>query len=313
MGKTKIEWATDVWNPVTGCTKVSAGCANCYAERMAPRFNGVIHPAPFSTVVLHPDRLEQPLHWRKPRRVFVCSMGDLFHPDIDGNFRSSVWHIMGRCPQHTFMVLTKRADRLWVIREPYYGTLPNVWLGVSVEDQAAADERIPLLLQTPAAVRFVSVEPMLGAVNLWALRDGSWYDAEGATRYNALTGAAWWGGTGDHGLGGGPKLDWIICGGESGPGARPMHPDWPRSPRDQCGAAGVPFLFKQWGEFVSVGGHSCTGDFGVWPDGSYHRLVGGEWPALGRAALMRRVGKKSAGRLLDGREWDEYPDRERQP
>lgn len=293
---TRIEWTDETWNPVTGCTKASPGCDHCYAERMSHRLAGRAgYPLdePFR-VTLHPDRLGEPLRWRKPRRCFVVSMGDLFHEDVPFEFVAAVFGVMAACPDSTFQVLTKRPGRAlewygWAAyrhpnRESAHkrcmraaglagvcGTicpdgpwpLPNVWLGVTAEDQARADDRIPLLLQIPAAVRFVSVEPMLGPVDLWAISDGSWYDGEGATRYNALTGTAWWGGTGDHGLGGGPRLDWVICGAETGPMARPMNLDWARSLRDQCVAAPVPFFFKK----DSLGRRELDGQrWEQWPD-----------------------------------------------
>lgn len=287
--KTKIEWATDVWNPVTGCTKISPGCKNCYAERMAKRLAGRCgYPAdePFR-VTLHPERLEEPLHWKKPRRVFVCSMGDLFHADVPSDFILQVWHVMNLSPQHTFMILTKRAARMEMIMNEWlpsalelsvglrakYKVLPNVWLGVTAENQEQADKRIPLLLQTPAAVRFVSVEPMLGAVAL----DVSYGQGIGAFFIDSL--------------------DWVICGGESGPGARPMNPDWARDLRDQCQAAGVPFFFKQWGEWVEV--RETTQEIVEQHSKETRSFPNGD--------LFFRVGKKAAGRLLDGRTWDEYP------
>lgn len=273
--KTKIEWCDASWSPVSGCTKVSAGCANCYAERMVSRFGDKIHggfkpdpysdPTPFSQVVSHPDRLGQPLAWRKPRRVFVCSMGDLFHENVPDGFIDKVFAAMALSPQHTFMLLTKRPQKMleWFnynaccrdrqdrVSEAccdYFQLdseaddptdcwpLPNVWLGVSAENQETADERIPLLLQTPAAIHFVSVEPMLGPVSL------SLTTPEGVL-YNTLLRE---GGLGENcSRDTETRLDGVICGGESGPGARPMHPDWARSLRDQCQAAGVPFFFKQ--------------------------------------------------------------------
>ena len=232
MGKTTIEWATDTWNPTTGCSKVSAGCAHCYAERVAERF---WKDRAFSEVQCHPDRLEQPLHWRKPRRVFVDSMSDLFHEDIPAEFISSVFEVMEKCPQHTFMILTKRPERMlallkiWSQAIEYIRPLPNVWLGVSVEDQKAADERIPLLLKTPAALLFVSCEPLLGPVDL--------LDINGAL-------LSWWKACGVEGVDAG-DISWVIAGGESGPEARLMHPDWARSLRDQCQSSGVPFFLKQ--------------------------------------------------------------------
>jgi protein gp37 len=240
MGTTRIEWADRVWNPVTGCTPVSAGCDNCYARRMAQRLRGRFgYPwdEPFMPTS-HPERLEEPLRWRKPARVFTCSMGDLFHSDVTNGMIRAVWQAMTNAQQHTFMVLTKRPERMlhWLVTPGGSDPIPNVWIGVSVEDQATADKRIPFLLQTPAAVRFVSVEPMLGPVDLRYLQPG-----DPPTEIDALAGT--------HGLlrphrGSCPGLDWVICGGETGPGARQMHPEWARSLRDQCQAAGVPLFVK---------------------------------------------------------------------
>jgi len=232
----KIEWTEETWNPIVGCTKVSAGCAHCYAERMANRLKAMGRPE-YQDVVngngrwtgrvtLVPERLEQPLRWRKPRTVFVCSMSDLFHPKVPMYYHVNIWRAMADTPQHTYQILTKRPRAMRGRLEPLsqtFGVLPNVWLGVTAENQEAADERIPLLLQTPAAVRFVSAEPLLGPITLG-----------GAVDYY-------------HGNAYKPTLDWVIVGGESGPGARPMHPDWARSLMDQCQSAGVAFFFKQWG------------------------------------------------------------------
>lgn len=261
MTKTSIEWCDEVWNPVTGCAKVSQGCKHCYAETIAERFwatqyppNPDGSPRKFTDVRVHPERLEDPLKWRKPRRVFVNSMSDLFHEDVPEHFIASVFGAMALCQQHTFMILTKRPKRAadwfqdiggttrrsWVllsaarlinanrIKFPDW-PLPNVWLGVSVEDQKTADKRIPMLLQTPAAVRFVSYEPALGPVDFMGINGAlnSWFK------------------NGEIDVVREGNLDWIIMGGESGPGARPMHPDWARSVRDQCQDAGVPFFFKQ--------------------------------------------------------------------
>jgi protein gp37 len=223
MTKTTIEWCDEVWNPVTGCQKVSAGCKNCYAERIASRFWGA---RKFTDVMIHPERLDAPKRWKKPHRVFVNSMSDLFHPTVPFDFIGDVYDEMICHPKHTFIVLTKRPQRMLEFSN-WYGLMPeatNVWLGVSVENQQAADERIPLLLQTPAAVRFVSVEPMLGPVNLgnFLCKDYS----EGRLTL-------------------GRYLDWVIAGCESGPGARPFSMDWARDLRDQCVSANVPFFFKQ--------------------------------------------------------------------
>lgn len=242
MAKTKIEWATDVWNPTVGCTKVSEGCRNCYAERMFERF----HPGQkFSEVQWFAERLEQPLHWKEPRRIFVDSMSDLFHVKIPHHFISQVFWIMEMAPLHTFMILTKRPKRMYEwIRDCYPTSLPNVWLGVSVEDQKTADERIPLLLQTPAAVRFVSVEPMLGRIDLWKLATceetfGSLYDHRGTYPFYQELGWP------NKSIKIHDGIDWVICGCETGPYRRPMELDWARSLRDQCQEAGVPFFLKQ--------------------------------------------------------------------
>lgn len=260
---TAIEWTDETWNPVTGCDKVSPGCDHCYAETIAHRFAGAkAFPDGFA-VTLHPERLDQPKRWRKPRKVFVNSMSDLFHDAIPERFILGVFGVMAECPQHTFQILTKRHARMrslltrWSSEVPWMSDpLPNVWLGVSVEDQKWADIRIPALLETPAAVRFISAEPLLNMISIadYLDRGGRTVDmgAAGVMREPDC-----------------PIVDWVIVGGESGLGARPMYPDWARNLRDECQIAGVAFLFKQWG---------------------------GRTP-------------KANGRLLDGRTWDEYPER----
>ena len=280
MGVTKIEWTDAVWQPVTGCTPVSEGCRNCYARRMAMRLRGRYgYPEadPFA-VTTHPDRLDEPFHWRKPRAVFVCSMGDLFHKDVPGEFISDVLSIIERNQQHTFIILTKRPGRFFVLYNKatrYFcgggDYLPNVILGVSVENQKTADERIPILLKTPAAKRIVSYEPALEPVDFMAYLPLARSDIRGLV-YNPR---------------GGPFLDGVIMGGESGPGARPMHPAWARSVRDQCEAAEVPFFFKQWGLGVGrgLGNH---GDI-------YRELKDAGFDEY----------KKKGGRLLDGRTHDD--------
>ncbi len=304
MATTKIEWADAVWNPVTGCTKVSAGCKNCYAERMAKRLRGRFgYPAdePFR-VTLHHDRLEEPLRWRRPRRVFVVSMGDLFHEDVPDEFIGEVWTTMMNASWHTFLLLTKRPARMeeWLrecreLWQPYDApgvALPNVWLGVSVEDQAAADERIPLLLRTPAAVRFVSFEPLLGRIEL-GRGIGRAHGPEYHDKYGPCTCYS------------DQRLDWIIAGGESGPGARPMHADWVRGLRDQCIEAEVPFFFKGWGAWApqcAIGTPMAAGLDG-------HRKPKAKGIPGGNPVY--RVGKKAAGRVLDGREWSQWPVEER--
>jgi protein gp37 len=208
-----IEWTEMTWNPVTGCTKISQECKHCYAERMAKRLKamGVERYSNGFAVTLHEDLVELPLNWKQPRLVFVNSMSDLFHDDVPLDFIQRVFSVMARCPQHTFQVLTKRSER---VRE-FAQELPwpeNVWMGVSVES-AAVVPRITDLQQVPAAVRFLSVEPLIGPVNTLPL--------EG--------------------------IHWVIVGGESGPGARPMKPEWVEDVHRQCSGAHVPFFFKQWG------------------------------------------------------------------
>lgn len=316
---THIEWTDATWNPITGCSVVSAGCKHCYAMRLAgtrlrhhPSRAGLTRetsagPVWTGKVRLNEAWLDQPLRWRRPRRIFVCAHGDLFHPAVPVEWIDQVFAVMALAPQHTFQVLTKRPGRMldWFRRTPYTRILrqadilraarPNlcsvgisdptrtpwswVWLGVSVEDQPTADERIPLLLQTPAAVRFVSAEPLLGPVRLPFARLSEWnrLARESGQEHAATT------------------LDWVICGGESGPGARPAHPSWFRSLRVQCWAANVPFFFKQWGEWLPMRGHAegvpVRGDKYTHPDGT----------------IMGRAGKRAAGRRLDGRTWDEFP------
>jgi protein gp37 len=255
--KTGIEWTDATWNPVTGCTKVSPGCDNCYAETLAERFRGT--PGHYYEhgfdVQLRTDKLDQPLRWRRPRRVFVNSMSDLFHDDIPDDYIAQVFTVMAMADQHTFQVLTKRHGRMRsLLNGPLEGMvsqnlvaasdddgvlsfdwpLPNVWLGVSAENQRWANTRINALVNTPAAVRFVSAEPLLGPIE---------YDEF-------------------------PAVDWVIVGGESGRGARPMDADWARSLRDQCAEVGVAFHFKQAGAVLARewGGTGKGGDPAHWPE-----------------------------------------------
>jgi protein gp37 len=264
---TKIEWTDEAWNPVTGCNKVSQGCKYCYAETIANRFWGA---RKFTDVRCHPERLDKPLHWKKPRRIFVNSMSDLFHPDVPFEFILHVFEVTVNAKQHTFQILTKRPERMveffkW-LDEPQnepagaiFTTgwpVPNVWLGVSVEDQSN-DWRIEYLLDTPAAVRFVSYEPALGPLDLnvkhalpcpcckdsgwgkYRVRDLITGRSEIASGYDAVCDDC-----GASGVGA-PRIDWVIAGCESGPKARPAELDWFRSLRDQCVDAGVPFFLKQ--------------------------------------------------------------------
>lgn len=336
--KTPIEWTDATWNPVTGCSKVSQGCKNCYAERVFPRAYG--KERKFTDVQCHPERLDQPIKWKRPRRIFVNSMSDLFHENVPDDFIANVVCIMALAKQHKFQVLTKRPQRMKEFFSDWWNKksidlalrlsgadwptwpLQNVWLGVSVEDQETADERIPLLLQTPAAVRFVSYEPALGPVDLTELKVNrnmpqpvpgklavpvdypiSIYPLHGK-QFTSLRL--------EYGC---PKLNWIICGGESGPNARPMHPRWARHVRDQCAAAGVPFFFKQWGEWLPLMDADNRG-LKYKPDAPFTmidltgRLFNSPFtsdPPETIAYGMKRIGKKLAGSLLDGREWKEFP------
>jgi protein gp37 len=232
--KSSIEWTESTWNPLTGCTKVSPGCKHCYAERMAKRLHAMGQPnyANGFKLTLHPQALEIPLGWKKPQMIFVNSMSDLFHKDVPVDFIHQVFDVMRRADWHTFQVLTKRAERLLEI-DPQIEWPSNVWMGVSVENQDYT-YRIDLLRQTRAKIKFLSLEPLLGPLSGLNLRG----------------------------------INWVIVGGESGPGARPLLEKWVIDIRDQCKAEHVPFFFKQWGG----------------------------------------VHKKHAGRMLQGKTWDQMPE-----
>lgn len=269
-----IEWTDATWNPITGCAVVSPGCTNCYAMRLAgtrlsqhPSRDGLTRDSKAGPVWTGETRfneqwLTQPLQWRRPRRIFVCAHADLFAESVPDAWIDKVFAVMALAPQHTFQVLTKRARRMreYLTRndrqsriaargffidggefEPRW-PLPNVWLGVSAEDQARADERIPDLLATPAAVRFVSAEPLLAPLDLTAISWGGDFICGSTDALRGIDTCLEFPGEPRPSRG---KIDWVIVGGESGPGARPMHPDWARAIRDQCAAAGVPFFFKQ--------------------------------------------------------------------
>jgi protein gp37 len=334
---TAIEWTDATWNVVNGCTVLSPGCANCYAMTLAAsRLKN--HPSRAGLARMHNGHAQwtgqvrfneavllDPLKWRRPRRIFVCAHGDLFHHSVPDEWIDRVFAVMALAPQHQFQVLTKRAERMrdYLTARSGYGVapichavnripnalgdrkgalcmpLPNVWLGVSVEDQQRAVERIPYLLTTPAAVRWLSCEPLLGPVNL---RD---VFPDVTAKFDALTGIA------EHLLGmrrQEGKIDWVVAGGESGHRARPMHPDWVRSLRDQCTAAGVPFLFKQWGSW-GLGRYegdveAASGET-AWPDGTIGGGAADANGGLGTSLYPRR--KKEAGRLLDGQLHDGFP------
>jgi len=292
---TKIEWADVTWNPITGCTRVSPGCEICYAERFSHRLNSQGNKYYLRTtrnsgkwsgkVLFHEDRLEEPYRWKKPRTVFVCSMSDLFHEDVPREWLYKIFGMMGseEVGHHAFIVLTKRAKRMEEFCNsftrhgaPFGDLFPRVWLGVSVEDQAHADERIPHLLKVPAAVRFLSVEPLLGPISFEKVK----VPAEGWMPF-------------------GEQIHWIIAGGESGPGARACHLDWLRSIRDQCAGAGVPFFLKQLG--------SEPWDARVFKEGS---LPSGMVTITAPGPVMDGHGrKKRSGELalLDGELHHEWP------
>jgi len=285
---TKIEWAEASWSPITGCTPISEGCAHCYAQRIATRLKGRFgYPEddPFK-VTVHPERLNEPLKWKKPRHIFVVSMGDLFHEDVTTKMISSVIDTALTEDQHKFLFLTKRPKRMaeeWGRLLGECEVISHFWLGVTAENQQRADERIPILLQIPAAKHFVSHEPALGMVD-W----GPYFRCQGCG-YTKMDDLINW----DHHLckNKTPRIDWLITGGESGPGARPMHPDIPRHDRDQCVAAGVPYFFKQWGEWVIT----------------EHCVPYTEKSIIFDGRSYRKVGKKAAGNLLDGQKWEQRP------
>lgn len=309
---TKIEWADATWNPLTGCSKISEGCQNCYAERMAKRLagrHGYPKDFPFS-ITGHRDKLDDPQKIKKPTRFFVCSMGDLFHDDVKYHDILTMFDIMHKYTQHTFMLLTKRPRKMLYFAIKY-GLVPyknnvlppgltpsgqnwpsNVWAGISAENQQRYDERIPLLMQVPAPVKFVSCEPLLGRIDLHHCL----YCQAGTAECH------------EH-----PQLDWVIVGGETGSNARPMYPDWVTNIRDQCIQAHTPFFFKGWGTWVPhkpehggpyfselVRSGSSTRDC-KWLDKSKMRAKQ-DW-----SSNFLCVGKKKAGRTLDGQEWSQLP------
>jgi len=352
-GYSSIEWTDATWNPVTGCTVVSPGCANCYAMRMAgtrlqhhPSRAGLTKaskagPVWNGQVRLNEQWIDQPLRWTRPRMIFVCAHGDLFHEGVPDKWIDGVFAVMALAQHHTFQVLTKRADRmlrymtgaglatrieaLTSLRTSREGLLcgverwplVNVWLGVSVEDQRRADERIPHLLATPATVRWISAEPLLGPVDLTRIDVDGWGEVTPLSGWSPEPGAL--DSAGRPAGEGHPRIDWVVAGGESGPGARPMHADWARSLRDQCAAAGVAFHFKQWGQWSPLdlrAGGDLGGDVSadrvriVHPTGQSNLEVslvtGGRNTVVG-SRYMESVGKARAGRLLDGIEHNGLP------
>lgn len=349
--KSLIEWTDTTWQIVTGCSVVSPGCTNCYAMRLAggrmqhhPSRQGLTIETKAGAVWnglvrFNEQWLTQPLSWRTPRKIFVAAHGDLFHEGVTDAQLDLIFCVAAIARRHVFQILTKRPDRMRdyfaalqpVFEERMWATgllefsndlswpLPNVWLGVSVEDQARADERIPALLATPAAVRWISAEPLLGPVNLDHVKffdrqtEGGGWETGWESSLNGKRFDPWNDETMESE--GHTRLDWVVVGGESGKGARPMHPDWARQIRDQCAAAGVPFLFKQWGAWCpgeNVGTPSTSAeDAAWWDDGAWDiRTV-----SLRESQEMHyedepnlwRVGKGRSGRLLDAVLHDGYP------
>ncbi len=318
-----IEWTDHTFNPWIGCTKVSPGCDHCYAEqRMDKRLHVVQWGAGQPRKRTGEDNWAKPVKWnaraeREGRRfkVFCASLADVFDNEVPEHWRWDLFRLIDKTPHLDWLLLTKRIgnalamlnDAASAVANEHVGAAEwdrapwsNVWLGASIVNQAEADRDIPKLLATPAAARFLSMEPLLGPVNLRSLT------LNGGGGFDALTGgpvsARDW-----------PGLDWVIVGGESGPSARPMHPDWARSLRAQCNAAGVPFFFKQWGEWVDetharldqpLAPHLRKKVFRIDSDGRVYPLRG---PGPESYAGIYGVGKKAAGRLLDGRTWDECP------
>ncbi|KRB33388.1 phage Gp37/Gp68 family protein [Acidovorax sp. Root70] len=323
---TKIEWTDHTFNPWIGCTKVGPGCDHCYAENLMDKRMGVAVWGPGNERVRTKSaNWKMPLRWNaqadafmaqhgRRQRVFCASLADVFDNAVDPQWRADLFELIAATPNLDWLLLTKRignVGNMLPVPFDFDKHYPNVWIGATIVNQAEADRDIPKLLQVPARVRFLSMEPLLGPVDLTSIDvfggDAVIYPLKGTT--NCVN---------DEGEPADdvPALDWVIVGGESGPGARPMHPDWARSLRDQCEAAGVPFLFKQWGEWASVGtspvhpestripGNLCS----VTLDG----VTADHYVAIstdgGRTRNeIRRVGKKAAGRLLDGRTWDGFP------
>jgi protein gp37 len=345
--RSKIEWTDATWNPLraknpeTGklghhCVKISPACTHCYAASMNKRLGTTLDYSSSSPAetFLDTEALQQPLHWKRPRKIFVCSMTDIALECYSDGQLDVIFSVMAATPWHTYQVLTKRIERLaayfhglraaadahapqtkhglfnptqvlnlrmlagsqvpgGILGRAFSAPwpLPNVQIGVTAENQKCAEERLPWLMQVPAAGRFLSCEPLLGPIDL---RLG---DSFGVPTAAEPCRELHW------------LLHWIIAGGESGQQARPMHPDWARSLRDQCQAAGVPFFFKQWGEWVPASESDDADSMlcRISMDGTRGNLVTLNSEQWKHASLMARVGKKKAGRLLDGREWNEFP------
>lgn len=356
--ETGITWTNTTWNPVTGCSKVSAGCANCYAERdwarlannpKLPDYQG----RKFTDIMCHDNRLDQPIRWTRPRMIFVNSMSDLFHEDVPFEFIDKVFAVMAATPHHTYQILTERPERMkqYILSLTeqqdqsemvghYFGSdvkahtrseliaemalsmlgrksgmdnvvwespeqcaslnlpLKNVWLGVTAENQETADGRIPILLNTPAALRFVSIEPMVGPINLDMMITENTGDRFRVIHSSLMGKKTLWDTKNLIGEEDINKLDWVICGGESGPKARPIDPEWVKSLRDQCEFTNTPFFFKQWGEYIDLSQITS-------PD---LQIKGNTYSMLSNGALtLWRCGKRAAGNMLDGEIIEMFP------
>lgn len=324
---TNIEWCDATFNPWEGCQKVGPGCDHCYAETRNARFGGGVAPNWGPNA---PRRRTSAANWRKPRawqrdaarfmaehgrrqRVFCASLADVFDKAVPAEWRTDLFELIRATPDLDWLLLTKRVGNVEAIARAAGGLPKNVWLGVTVVNQTEADRDVPKLLAAPARVRFLSMEPLLGPVDLTRLRDGDMDALAGKAGMNSCPRMT-------------PELDWIIVGGESGPDARPMHPDWARSLRDQCAAAGVPFLFKQWGEWrewddgngnpepEEIDNASEYADW-VFASAVNPGFISNDGNTFTRenlpeeepCRLVERVGKHRAGRLLDGVQHDGVP------
>lgn len=334
--QSKIEWTDHTFNPWEGCQKVAPECDNCYAEARDVRFTGGTHWGPKA-----PRRRTSEQNWNKPRRwsaqaeafytthgrrqrVFCASLADVFDNAVDTGWRDDLWALIRECDQLDWLLLTKRPQNIAKMLPPDWGDgWPHVWLGTSAGTQKTANQNIPHLLGVPAAIHFVSAEPMLGRIDLT-----EWFHDSDCTGFQNATDHTQWAEEECNCIAaGGPyerTLAWVICGGESGPNARPMHPGWPTYLADQCAKANVPFLFKQWGEWLpctpsaqepfwnwangegQIDAHHFP-DFACWPDNKgWTEDVG--CLLKDQVCIAKKVGKKAAGRLLRGKEWNEVPD-----
>lgn len=328
----KIEWCNHTFNPWIGCTKVSDGCKHCYAEAMMDKRYGRVKWGPSGVRVrTSAANWKKPLKWNRQAkkegvryRVFCASLADVFEDKPDQpelyEWRQELFGLIGDTPYLDWLLLTKRPENVErMIACALHGTrlsleddFPNVWIGTSVENQEQADKRIPELLQIPARVRFLSMEPLLGAVDLTCFMNDT-LDPEQSYGYvNSLIGFTF----DTEGFGNRLSMgavDWVIVGGESGSNARPMRPDWVCSIRDQCVETGVPFLFKQWGEWIPYDAKDhedwalTHDDISQW---RWLTVDGREGPVWRKDIIttMIKIGKKKAGRLLDGRSWDQFPE-----